>query len=313
MAISIGRPGYETGRRGLVVYGLLLVLLLSEAILIPWSLGGMTKAWQYAFVAVLSVGFIIWRRRELVELPAAVRAGHNWIRGGRGEALVGKVLTSLPDDYVVFHDIHLPDEAGGHTRRNIDHVVLAPRGIFVIETKNLRKKHIASSQVSMTTRANVEQAVSNALGLKDQFLRWSGGTLQAVWVHAVVVYAQDPEWIDQFNDGAASVIPLRRLQKELAYGGRPALAWDARFRGARALYATLDEELRRTFRPEFERLEQVVRDSQCVDLGTAAPSLCPECGAELVRKVAHRGSRAGKAFLSCSRYPYCRYASNIAE
>lgn len=49
-------------------------------------------------------------------------------RGAKGEDLVGEQLATLPDEYWVFND--LTRLAG-----DIDHIVIGPTGIFVIETK----------------------------------------------------------------------------------------------------------------------------------------------------------------------------------
>ncbi|WP_281011206.1 topoisomerase DNA-binding C4 zinc finger domain-containing protein [Borborobacter arsenicus] len=32
---------------------------------------------------------------------------------------------------------------------------------------------------------------------------------------------------------------------------------------------------------------------------------CPRCGSRMVRRTARRGSRAGRPFWGCSRYPSC--------
>lgn len=48
-----------------------------------------------------------------------------------GENLVSNYLNTLPKDYFVFNDVNLPGKGG-----NIDHVVIGPTGIYVIETKN---------------------------------------------------------------------------------------------------------------------------------------------------------------------------------
>lgn len=53
-----------------------------------------------------------------------------WSSGAEGEEKVAEALSSLKDCNV-YHDIVLPGE-----RTNIDHVVLAPSGVFVVETKN---------------------------------------------------------------------------------------------------------------------------------------------------------------------------------
>jgi hypothetical protein len=54
-----------------------------------------------------------------------------WQKGTLGEATVGLILEGLPDNYVVFND-------PGKRRGNIDHIVIGPTGIFVIDTKNWR-------------------------------------------------------------------------------------------------------------------------------------------------------------------------------
>ena len=53
-----------------------------------------------------------------------------WRKGALGEYEVGAELERLPDDYLVFNDINT-EEFG-----NFDHIVVGPKGIFAIETKN---------------------------------------------------------------------------------------------------------------------------------------------------------------------------------
>lgn len=55
----------------------------------------------------------------------------NYKDGLSAENFVTEYLRNLNDNYFLINDIKLPD-----TRGNIDHVVLGPNGIFVIETKN---------------------------------------------------------------------------------------------------------------------------------------------------------------------------------
>jgi hypothetical protein len=69
----------------------------------------------------------------LIALPAAAnfRRSGNWSAGKQGELAVTQALQSLPDQYVVLNDLMLPDGKG-----NVDHLVMGPNGLFVIETKN---------------------------------------------------------------------------------------------------------------------------------------------------------------------------------
>lgn len=58
--------------------------------------------------------------------PQSTRA---WERGARGEEKLAAAIAGVPS-VVVLHDRRVPG-----TRGNIDHVVLAPAGVFVVDTK----------------------------------------------------------------------------------------------------------------------------------------------------------------------------------
>lgn len=55
----------------------------------------------------------------------------SFLKGAEGEEAVARILSFLPASHTIFHDLQL--DAGGPAA---DHVVVAPAGIFVIETKN---------------------------------------------------------------------------------------------------------------------------------------------------------------------------------
>ncbi len=59
------------------------------------------------------------------------RRWSRWWKGTVGELEVIKALNSLPDDYILINDFKLPDGQG-----NIDHFLVGPNGLFVLETKN---------------------------------------------------------------------------------------------------------------------------------------------------------------------------------
>jgi hypothetical protein len=67
----------------------------------------------------------------LMLFKASVRRWSRWFLGRTGESKVTEALKSLPDEYVVLNDIVLPDRKG-----NVDHLLIGPNGVFVIETKN---------------------------------------------------------------------------------------------------------------------------------------------------------------------------------
>lgn len=72
---------------------------------------------------------VIWTVSALVVLPDGVRA---WRTGAVGEEMTAAALATLPSsEFVVLHDRRKP-----RSRANIDHVVIGPTGVWVVETKN---------------------------------------------------------------------------------------------------------------------------------------------------------------------------------
>lgn len=39
--------------------------------------------------------------------------------------------------------------------------------------------------------------------------------------------------------------------------------------------------------------------------------LCPKCGTPMVKRAARKGSRTGKPFYGCSKYPKCKGIANL--
>lgn len=56
-------------------------------------------------------------------------------KGKYSEKLVHKKMLQLPDEYTIFNDFLF--ESNGHSTQ-IDHIVVSPYGVFVIETKGYK-------------------------------------------------------------------------------------------------------------------------------------------------------------------------------
>lgn len=71
------------------------------------------------------------RQREKAERLA--RSAELYERGAEGEQRTAAVLAQLPEgSWTVFHDLRWP----GRRYANVDHVVVGPPGVFVIDSKN---------------------------------------------------------------------------------------------------------------------------------------------------------------------------------
>jgi hypothetical protein len=91
------------------------------------------------FDAILHLRISLLDEILLVSLIAPAVASYYYLRhyhlyngGWQGEKQVAKLLcSSLSDDYYLINDLYMHGGGG-----DIDHIVLAPGGVFVLETKN---------------------------------------------------------------------------------------------------------------------------------------------------------------------------------
>jgi hypothetical protein len=123
------------------------------------------------------------------------RLYRNYQQGFEGEKQVTEVLSStLSDDYFLINDVQLV--AG--KRSNIDHIVLGPTGIFVLETKNHSGKIVCYGDrwtgigQNPFTQARVNASrvykVIKASGIFESKLPW---------IQAVVVFANKKIVLDR--------------------------------------------------------------------------------------------------------------------
>lgn len=72
-------------------------------------------------------------RRQREKAARLERSAELWERGADGEAQTGAALDQLRlHGWTTFHDVRWP----GRQRANIDHVVVGPGGVFVVDSKN---------------------------------------------------------------------------------------------------------------------------------------------------------------------------------
>jgi hypothetical protein len=119
-----------------------------------------------------------------------IRSGYKFHVGASGESLVTKVLSSFPDNWYVFNDMIVG-------RSQIDHIVVCPKGVYTIETKNYRGTIYGNAEKqewyqvieSYTTPFYnpVKQGVGHSVAL-SKYLEESG--FNKVWVSTIVVFTK---------------------------------------------------------------------------------------------------------------------------
>lgn len=72
-------------------------------------------------------------RRQREKAERLLRAAERNDKGAAGEEATARALDALPpDEWSVFHDVRWPDRK----LANVDHIVVGPPGVFVIDSKN---------------------------------------------------------------------------------------------------------------------------------------------------------------------------------
>lgn len=72
-------------------------------------------------------------RRQREKAARLQQSAELWERGAEGERRTAEALSALPSEtWTVFHDLRWP----GRRYANVDHVVVGPPGVFVIDSKN---------------------------------------------------------------------------------------------------------------------------------------------------------------------------------
>jgi hypothetical protein len=95
-------------------------------------------------------------------------------RGAIGEIGVGAVLEKFPDSFYVINDLTTPFG-------NLDHVVVGPTGVFVIDTKNWRGVVSADGKGELLLNGNptdkpfIRQFVGRMMGIRDKVALIAGG------------------------------------------------------------------------------------------------------------------------------------------
>jgi len=119
-----------------------------------------------------------------------ISRGYKFQVGAVGEGRVVEVLSSFPDDWYVFNDMIVGSS-------QIDHIVICPKGVFTIETKNYRGTIYGNAEKqewyqvieSYTTPFYnpVKQGVGHSVAL-SKYLKESG--FNKVWVNTIIVFTE---------------------------------------------------------------------------------------------------------------------------
>ena len=240
------------------------------------------------------------------------------IKGKLGESKVSWIsnYAKLGDNSVTIRNLYLPWSDGGTAQ--IDQLIIAESGIYVIEVKNYKgwifgnEKNQYWTQVLSTgyRGQSIKNKLYNPLKQNATHIYCLKKHLNGFSIpyYSIVVFSNDAEFknvtIDSDNAYVIHNASLKGTLERLHSRYRGAISGNdiALIHGIITnASSAADREnhvdnVKKQIREKEERLEK---------------RLCPRCGAPLVVRTAKCGPNAGSKFLGCSRYPNCRYTHSL--
>jgi hypothetical protein len=222
--------------------------------------------------------------------------------GEVGENVVASKLRWLPrNQYFVINDLVFTRGNGNTTQ--IDHVVVSPYGIFVIETKNIygyihgsdnsklwrscwRNRDLAFDNPILQNKAHI-MALAEKLNLRDNrfvsIIAFSTNADLQISVNDtyVIYWSQVRTLIRRFKEPIMTVEEAQEIYTFI----KAINITDKKSRQEHAVRARIN-------RNNYE-----IRSQEAVEDGR-----CPKCGGHLVLRNGKHG-----AFYGCSNYPNCKY------
>ena len=198
--------------------------------------------------------------------------------------------------YRRFHDVILPSING---TTQIDHLLVSPYGVFIVETKNIKGWIFGSEGQSQWTQSLYGKNYSFQNPLRQTFrqkkILSEYLALDESVIHTIIYFVGDCK----FN----THLPANVIRSGL--GG-----YIKQFRN----HTISPEELSGVIRV----LEQHVSESslttrdhvQSLRERHSSITVCPKCGSRLIERTAKKGPKAGSTFLGCANYPQCRFTKN---
>lgn len=226
--------------------------------------------------------------------------------GKAGELEVSHILHTLPEEYLILDDAIIPDQVVNPAKKyttQIDHVVVSPYGIFVIETKNYSgwifgsEKSKRWKETFKTTQGHyfynpIKQNWGHAYALAEH-LHLNIGIFKPI-----VVFSDE---CDLHVDSEIPVVYMSQLKNQiLNYTQEIIPRQDVhriynRLCNLNLVVENIENQHIDSIEERHTAKETVVRKRKC-----------PRCGGELRLRNGKYGQ-----FYGCSNYPNCRFTQDI--
>jgi hypothetical protein len=143
------------------------------------------------------------------------RKYHIYKSGRQGEKAVIKTLTNnLNDDYYLLNGVYLKGGGG-----DVDHIILGPNGVYVIETKNWSGPIICNGDQWQRPRKKIKSSPSlqvkhNAQKVQKILSHSFTSYGHSVWVEGLLVFTNSHANLN-INNPTVTILNLQQLSKHI--------------------------------------------------------------------------------------------------
>ncbi|MCM3722878.1 nuclease-related domain-containing protein [Solibacillus isronensis] len=249
------------------------------------------------------------------------------LKGYVGERRIRKILESLGEDVKIYNDLYVPKKNGEMTQ--IDHVLLSPNGIFVIETKNYTGWIFGSESQRNWTQTIYKKksrfynpVMQNKAHIKalQHYLNMD------VPLHSIIVFSNAATFKFKEPFHEAHVLQTKHLKRTINQFTINEISGEQLSRISQLLHALVPDTKQQKKEIKKRHLEYVKVIAKPAkkkvikvkaEPVTAGPVIvepvrvstdtaCPKCGSNLVVRNGKRGS-----FYGCQGFPKCRFTRDL--
>jgi len=225
-----------------------------------------------------------------------------WFKGVIGEFIVNmsaKIFLNK-EEYHLIKNVTLPTEDG---TTQIDHIIVSPYGIFVVETKNMKGwifgdekqktwtqkifKHTSKFQNPLFQNYKHTKTLESLLELTDNE------------IFSLVVFVGDSTFKTDMPPNVTAGFGYVKYIKSKTV---PVLS-DVKMH---EIVSKIEGgKLKPSMKTNREHVKHLKEKHEGID--------CPKCGSSMILRTAKRGANSGNKFWGCTGYPKCKGMKEYSE
>lgn len=232
------------------------------------------------------------------------------IKGRIGERQVSKLLDTL-DSYNCIHinDLYIPKPDGSTVQ--IDHILISPKGIFVIETKNYTGWILGSEnsqywkQVIYKRQEKFYNPIwQNASHIKAlrEFL---GDLVDSIPIYSLVVFGRQAEFKFKGTFKKANVIKINQLISVIQNEPETVQVLNQNIQKINQHLSALKLKDKKEQKQQSKHHIKAINNRKTQFSKQVSNNICPQCGGDLIPRNGKHG-----AFKGCSNFPKCKFTSS---